>query len=300
MNGNKVSIIIPTYKRCEMLIRAIDSVLNQTYKNIEVIIVDDNNPISEFRKNTEKIMEVYENDNRVLYLKHDRNKNGAAARNTGVAHSSGDIISFLDDDDWFLKNKIELQLEYLLKNKNFKGVYCGTKIKGKIIIPRLEGDLTKQLLLMETSLYTPTLMFYKSVYIELNGFNESFRRHQDYEFLLRFFNKYKIGVVKECLVFLGDNNGENELKGAELESMKKMFLKTFEFEINAYGNLFKKRVLGKHNALIFLNHLKNKLFLKSLNVMIENLFTNPFYFTLNILEGIYQNIKYRLYIKNHV
>jgi glycosyltransferase involved in cell wall biosynthesis len=300
MNKNRVSVIIPTYKRAEMLKRAVDSVLSQTYKNVEVIVVDDNDPSSEYRMKTEKMMEVYNNDQRVLYVKHDRNKNGAAARNTGMTHSSGCIICFLDDDDWFLEKKIELQLEYLLNNTNFKGVYCGAKTKGKTIIPGLEGNLTKPLLLMETSLYTPTLMFYKTVLQELNGFDESFRRHQDYEFLLRFFSKYNIGVVKECLVCLGDNDGGNELKGAELEKMKKMFLKTFENEINAYGILFRKSVHGKHYASIFLNHLKNKFYFMSINVLSTSLLTNPFYFTTNILMGISQNIKYRIYIKNHV
>ena len=71
MNKNlKVSTIITTYRRADMLKRAIDSVLNQTYSNIEVIVVDDNDEKSEDRKNTEEIMTSYANNPKVKYIKH--------------------------------------------------------------------------------------------------------------------------------------------------------------------------------------------------------------------------------------
>ena len=70
MNENlKVSTIITTYRRADMLKRAIDSVLNQTYSNIEVIVVDDNDEKSEDRKNTEEIMTSYANNPKVKYIK---------------------------------------------------------------------------------------------------------------------------------------------------------------------------------------------------------------------------------------
>ena len=70
MNKNlKVSTIITTYRRADMLKRAIDSVLNQTYSNIEVIVVDDNDEKSEDRKNTEEIMTSYANNPKVKYIK---------------------------------------------------------------------------------------------------------------------------------------------------------------------------------------------------------------------------------------
>ena len=127
MNKNlKVSTIITTYRRADMLKRAIDSVLNQTYSNIEVIVVDDNDEKSEDRKNTEEIMTSYANNPKVKYIKHKVNMNGAAARNTGIKNSTGEIVCFLDDDDWYLETKIEKQLEFLCKNKDYKAVYCGS------------------------------------------------------------------------------------------------------------------------------------------------------------------------------
>ena len=98
----KVSVIITTYKRADMLSRAINSVLNQTYKNIEVIVVDDNGNGSEYRLKTEIIMNKYSQIDNLKYIKHKENKNGSAARNTGIREATGDIICFLDDDDWNL------------------------------------------------------------------------------------------------------------------------------------------------------------------------------------------------------
>src|SRR5699024_9821532 len=91
-----VSIIIPTYGRPFVLDKAIKSVLNQNYNNYELIIVDDNNPGTEFRKSTEDLMENYKKHSKVTYLKHSKNMNASAARNTGIMKSSGDYLCFLD------------------------------------------------------------------------------------------------------------------------------------------------------------------------------------------------------------
>ena len=97
MNENlKVSTIITTYRRADMLKRAIDSVLNQTYSNIEVIVVDDNDEKSEDRKNTEEIMTSYANNPKVKYIKHKVNMNGAAARNTGIKNSTNSHAHVLE------------------------------------------------------------------------------------------------------------------------------------------------------------------------------------------------------------
>ena len=103
----KVSVIIPTYNRAESLKRAIDSVLNQTYKNVEIIVVDDNNPNTTYREENEKSIKKYYGENeKVKYIKHPENKNGAAARNTGIRNATGKYITFLDDDDYFMNNRI--------------------------------------------------------------------------------------------------------------------------------------------------------------------------------------------------
>lgn len=117
-----VSVIIPTYKGSSALNRAIDSVLCQSYKEIEIIVVDDNDPTSDERKNTEALMSRYIGDKRIRYIKHQRNSNGAVARNTGITAATGKYIAFLDDDDYYLPNRIEKSVRYLETNRDAVGV----------------------------------------------------------------------------------------------------------------------------------------------------------------------------------
>lgn len=289
MESCMVSVIIPTYKRSDRLLEAVNSVLTQSYPNIEVIVVDDNDSDSEYRDKTESIMKKFENNKRVIYIKHHKNLNGAAARNTGIRHSRGKIICFLDDDDIFKKDKVEKQLKYLLKT-NFKAVYCG-RVKGeKAICCDLEGDLSKQLLLLEFSPTSSTLMFYKEVLTELKGFDESYRRHQDFELLLRFFDKkYEIGVVNEALVITGINIGENQLQGLALENMKINFLSQFDDvieRIDLEENGFRAKVYVRHYISIFISYIKDKKLLSVLRIYLKMIRHYPLSFNKQLIKRI--------------
>lgn len=198
-----VSVIIPTYKRSESLCRAIDSILNQTYSNIEIIVVDDNGKGSIFQLETEKELERYINSGDIIYITHETNKNGAAARNTGFNISKGEYINFLDDDDIFLPNKLELQVNKLSKdNHKYGATYCNTRIirKRKISKKPLivetnyseEGNLLMSYLCQEITFNTSSILFRRNTITELGGFDESFYRHQDYELMTRFFQRYEI------------------------------------------------------------------------------------------------------------
>ena len=90
-----VSIVIPSRNRCNLLPRAVRSVLNQTYRNIEVIIVDDASTDGTPRA----IRELSEQDQRVRGLRNDQPLGGGAARNVGIQAARVKYIAFLDDDD---------------------------------------------------------------------------------------------------------------------------------------------------------------------------------------------------------
>ena len=201
-NNPLVSIIIPTYSRPTNICRAIDSVLNQTYSPIEIIVVDDNGENTEFQKQTEDLLNSYIKNNQIVYHKHKQNKNGSAARNTGVKLANGVLIGLLDDDDVFHPEKIELQVRFLLDNQDnplLKGVYCNTEliIDGRIVYRHneLSGKLFEELLLGKVEFNSSTLLVYRDTYLELDGFDERYRRNQDWEFCLRFFKKYEMAVV---------------------------------------------------------------------------------------------------------
>ena len=130
-----VSVIIPTYKRSDYLIRALNSVLMQSYSNIEIVIVDDNDPGSEYRKKTKEKINNYKDLAKIQYIENLKNLGGALARNEGIKAAQGEYVAFLDDDDIFLKDKIKHQMEFMLLNKldlSFSNVAIVNE-KGKII-----------------------------------------------------------------------------------------------------------------------------------------------------------------------
>ena len=108
----KVSIIIPLYNVSLYIERCLNSILKQSYQNIECIIVDDASPDDSIKKVHDWLRR---NDN-ILYtniITHSFNKGLSAARNTGIKHSTGDYIYFLDSDDELTENSIEMLVSYL-------------------------------------------------------------------------------------------------------------------------------------------------------------------------------------------
>lgn len=269
----KISVIIPTYKNRGGLAFSINSVLNQDYAGyMEIIIVDDNNADSEFRRQTEDLLMSYSADDRIIYVKHDKNKNGAAARNTGIRHATGDYIAFLDDDDIFLPGKLSKQVEYLDNHQDKDAVYCFANKRNKILSNKiLEDNGTRYILMLQSNYYTPTLMFRKQVLCGINGFDESFRRHQDYELLLRFFaNGYKIGCVPETLVSIGENSGENIPIGDDLNNLKAYFFEKFSTYIqneDQKSKGFANKVYARHYAGVLLSHIKHHYYVYALKTL---------------------------------
>lgn len=107
-----VSIITPVFN-CERLIgETINSVIRQTYQNWEMILVDDCS-----NDNSAKLIKEYaKKDNRIIYMKLEKNSGAAVARNKALQESKGKFIAYLDSDDLWKKEKLEKQIEYMKKN----------------------------------------------------------------------------------------------------------------------------------------------------------------------------------------
>ncbi|PJA63262.1 MAG: glycosyl transferase, partial [Candidatus Portnoybacteria bacterium CG_4_9_14_3_um_filter_44_9] len=117
----KVSVIIPTCNRPDLLPRAIKSVLSQIYQDFEIIVVDDGD-----KRSAENVVRQFK-DNRIKYIKHVERKGGAAARNTGIKAAQGEFIAFLDDDDEWLPKKLEIQMRQFENTPNDVG-FCFSAI----------------------------------------------------------------------------------------------------------------------------------------------------------------------------
>ena len=192
-----VSVLIPTYGGGQYLRRTIDSVLAQTYPHFEVIVIDDNGVGTENQKKTQAVMEQYKDESRVIYICHEVNRNGSAARNTGFARSKGDYICLLDDDDEFTPEKLERQVAGLEQHPECGLTYCsremyvnGKRTSVKQALP--SDDFFFDLVTHRRGISSGTLMVRRSVWEALGGFDETFLRHQDYEFTARVAAAYPI------------------------------------------------------------------------------------------------------------
>ncbi|WP_102335499.1 glycosyltransferase family 2 protein [Salimicrobium jeotgali] len=275
MGEKSVSIVIPTYQRPLKLERAIDSALNQTFPNLEIIVVDDNNPGTLEREETEALMQKYKEISKVKYVKHKFNKNGSAARNTGFRHSTGDYIMFLDDDDEFLPNKAEAQINCLEERDDTWGA-CYTKYKrlknGKlntIGVESKEGNLYFEELCRNLFIQAGSnLMLTREAFEDIGGFDESFDRNQDIEFTVRLLKKYKLAYVNEMGLI---HHMEPQKRFFDMEEITEHYISVFEKYINDLPKvkrdkfyklinlqLFRYKLVNKRNYLEVLIMMKNK------------------------------------------
>lgn len=197
---DRISVIIPTYNRAAVLLRAIKSVLKQDYKNIELIIVDDGST-----DETETLLAPYLAAKAILYHKTE-NAGVAASRNKGTALATGHWLAFLDSDDEWLTHKLSLQMNFLQKQPHLSIVYSdeiwirnNVQVNKKTHHQKKSGwifaDCLKQCLIGPSS-----VLLSKKLFTEMNGFDENFIVCEDYDLWIKISSKYEIGFIDECLI----------------------------------------------------------------------------------------------------
>ena len=258
-----VSIIMPTYQGTDNICIAIDAAISQSYGNIEIIVVDDNGEGTACQIQTERILQKYIKTQKITYIKHKTNINGSAARNTGMKASSGEYISFLDDDDVLMPEKIEEQVkafEHL--DASYGIVYCsGYVVKNTGIGYKLdivEEDILFNLLSGKLRFNSSMMMIRRSVFETIGGFDESYRRHQDWEFCCRILSSYKGKALPEHLVYkyvIDRNVPSNPDKAV---SLRLYFLGKNKDIIDGLGKKKKKEIISFHYRDLALNYLLKK------------------------------------------
>ena len=188
-----VSIVIPTYNHAFFLGKALESILNQTFKNWEAIVIDNNST-----DGTNKVISKI-NDARIKCLKINNNGVIARSRNLGVKSAKGDWIAFLDSDDWWTKDKLEIclkntddqvdivyhNLEVKYENSKFlfkKEYLKGRQLKKPILIDLLESGITKG-----NAIGNSSVIIRKNILNKIGGISESIELvgSEDYNTWLR-------------------------------------------------------------------------------------------------------------------
>lgn len=196
-NSPKVSVIIPTYNRPDLLRRAIESALNQTYPNIEVIVVDDHSDYD-----LDLLRKEYPS---VKFYMNSENRGGCYSRNRGIREASGEYINFLDDDDELLPEKVERQVKKFFdsqfENVGFVTAHTEDNRSGKTVIKknRASGDMYRQLLKKFAISGIETLLIKKECLLETGGFDDKLQSSQEYDLMIRLSDKYSVDYVDQVL-----------------------------------------------------------------------------------------------------
>jgi glycosyltransferase involved in cell wall biosynthesis len=187
----------------------------------------------------------------VKYIKHENNKNGSAARNTGWRNAHGEYITYLDDDDEISPNKIKAQVECLEALDESWGA-CYTSYHILMENGRIQHSATNQ----SGDVYLRALMrtFYmgsgsnvllrKSVVDEIGGYDESFRRNQDIEFMARAFENYKVAYVPQDLLTIHMEVRAIKRTFDFVDGVTLFYLEKFSTRINRLSKQDKHKVLS--------------------------------------------------------
>lgn len=259
-----VSVIIPTYRRSDMLDRAIKSVLNQTYKKIELLLVNDNIPDDEYSRSLIQQVKQYEQDERFRLVSQEKHINGAVARNVGIKQAKGEYIAFLDDDDWWELNKLEEQVKELSKlDESWGGVSCkftqydeNGKIIGKSV-KYSDGYIYKDILYLLSDVATGTLLLRHSALDMTRYFDEKLLRHQDLQLLVDFTSQYKLKEVDEYLHCVDVSDAQNRPDPEKLILYKMAFFESISSTLETMTKSEKKCISAVHKFEIGYVYLKN-------------------------------------------
>ena len=238
MEGPLVSIITITYNRADLIHRCIESIQHQTYKNYEHIIVDGNSS-----DNTQDVVCNY-HDSHIKYIKLDRN--GSIQLKKGAEVASGKYITFLDDDDEYLPEKIEKQVRlFETLTDDYGVVYCWMSYYNnddpekviRVHKPELRGDVSEIAPTKPIICGTPTMMIRRDVF---NKYGISYSDDvgyllSDWELMTRIVQHCKVDFLPESLIKVYVNHGharqttdfygDKARKGIKFHSY---FLKTWE------------------------------------------------------------------------
>jgi glycosyltransferase involved in cell wall biosynthesis len=245
----KVSVIIPTYNRAYDVIRAIKSVLAQTYNNYEIIVVDDGST-----DETRRVLRPYSHC--INYFYQD-NAGPAAARNKGINLAAGEWLAFLDSDDTWLPNKLEVQLSQCINlvadlcfhdlsfhNYNGENIvswneYIHKQFRGfSSLKTGIVQDAYQRMMTMGHLFLTTTLIVKRSILCDVGLFNKDFRTSEDLELFFKLAARYRVAYVSEALAVYSP--GTHRITDLE---------KIYNDRINAIRNSLSDRLQFKDTIL---------------------------------------------------
>jgi len=208
----KASVILPCYNGPRWIADAVESVLAQTYEDFELVMIDDGST-----DNSKEIVASYLCDERVRYI-YQENRGFSAAVNRGIRESRGSLIGFIGQDDLWMPNKLELQVEYLRDHNSVDLVhsnYCTIDSEARLVrvrdIRMPEATSNKELvkeLFLTNFIGFETVLVKKRCFDEVGLFDEQMVGSSDRDMWLRIAGKFNIGYIDIPLVKKREHKGQ--------------------------------------------------------------------------------------------
>lgn len=234
----KFSVIIPTYNRADLLEQAIQSVLAQTCRDFELLVVDDG---------SEPVIRPATTDDRLRVLRHPANRGAAAARNTGIRQAQGELVAFLDSDDLWFPEKLAQQAEFMQDTAYDACVtsYEHATPEGfRLMRLRQPHSWLRALSMGCTQAPGTTLVVRRACYASVGLYDETMSRHEDYDWLLRFVQKFDLGVLETPLaqVRLGQMPS-----GEVMQAANQLILERYSALFYRLGRFAGSRAVGRRH-----------------------------------------------------
>jgi len=239
------SVIIATYNRAQFLPIAIESVLNQTFADFELLIIDDGST-----DKTKDIIERY-SDKRLRYTRKEH-AGVSAARNTGVKLAKGAYIAFLDSDDRYRRDKLEITAAYIQNNPDYKIFHTeeiwyrnGRLLAQKGYHQKPSGPVFKQALKL-CCISISTVAIAREIFEQVGLFDEKLPACEDYDFWLRVTAAYPVLLIPEFLTI--KEGGHPDQQSKKYPAMDKFRIYALEKLLRS-GGLDKNQYLSAYQEL---------------------------------------------------
>ena len=265
-----VSVVVATYKRDEILLRALNSLATQTYKNFEIILVDDNADEA-WNSRVSKIVDKFKESNKDItfkYIVNSPNQGSAKTRNIGIDAASGEFVTFLDDDDIYLPENLEKQVSNILGTNADFGLtdldlfyddetLCERRIRSFIKSTEKE-DLIKYHLKHHLA-GTDTMIFKKSYLEKIGKFDPIDIGDEFYLMFKAIENGGKFTYLKGCFVKAYVHRGEGGLSSGDGKIEGENRLHEFKKKhFNLLTKADRKYIITRHFAVIAFAELRRK------------------------------------------
>ena len=285
-----VSVVVATYKRKNELETALDSLANQTYHNVEIVLVDDN-ANAKWNEIVSGIVTRFRQKfphQKLNYIANETNQGSAKTRNIGIEASQGEYITFLDDDDVYLPDKIKNQVEFMsrggydysitdlvLYNENDKEIdrrvrsYIKDFSKAALMVYHLKYHITG----------TDTMMFKKDYLISIGGFAPIDVGDEFYLMQRAIEGGKKFGYLAGCDVKAYVHTGEGGLSSGDGKINGENAL--YEYKKTFFSQLSKgdvRYIKMRHYAVIAYAELRRKNYVKFVFGALKSFFASPFRF----------------------